>query len=330
MSEYYCLIVTYNNRWQFLSRVLERLGENVGLNVVVVNNGSTDFPETQSSVLNFNTYKRIDFTENVGSAKAYGEGLKYIRNVCPDAIVWMIDDDNLPENGAFAILKERLFAEESLHGHQNIMVLALRPSRNYLTRIVAGENIEKVLSYGNDFLGFSFKKLVYKLLPKLNMKIDSSRTNSITLPYAPYGGLMFRSGVIDKIGYPDERFFVYADDFDFTSRLAKIGGEIIIEPRAVVHDLELSWQSTSANTSKLPLALRGSPFRVYYSTRNFIFFQKQRLVKSQLAFAFNALIYILYLSLRAALSGKFAGFAVFLNAVIDGWRGNFDNSKYRP
>ncbi len=54
-------------------------------------------------------------------------------------------------------------------------------------------------------------------------------------------GLFFHKDLIEKIGLPDESYFLYVDDFDFTYRITKAGGEIWMVTNSHLHDLESSF-----------------------------------------------------------------------------------------
>jgi GT2 family glycosyltransferase len=79
--------------------------------------------------------------------------------------------------------------------------------------------------------------------------------------YAPTCFLLVRSALFEQVGIMDERYFVYYDDTDFVWRLSLEGIRIrVVSKPAVVHKV-----STSTGGAK-------SPFTVYYSNRNRIFF----------------------------------------------------------
>ncbi len=325
-NDVYCLILTYNNRWRYLEEVLTALSVHPWLHIVIVNNGSSDFPNDHVLYGKFASYERIDQSENVGSAKGYGIGLQHIEQRDETALVWLLDDDNVPGPDALKVLLRRYNEEQTNFNNLPLMIMALRTSRKYLVGISSGEPLAKYFSLGNDFLGFSLNKLRHKLLATQKDTISDA---PILLPYAPYGGLLFSISLIKQIGLPDERYFVYADDFEFTHRCIQANGRILLEPEAIVTDLEPSWQLGRNKGRKGPVTLDGPPFRVYYSIRNFVYFQRKSLVSNHWVYASNAVIYIIYLSLFALFTGRIAAFRVFFEGVSDGWKGVFINSKYR-
>ena len=85
-------------------------------------------------------------------------------------------------------------------------------------------------------------------------------------PYAPTCFLLMRSEVFRQVGMMDERYFVYYDDTDFVWRLGRQGISIRYVPTAIVrHKVSTS---TGGKTS---------PFTVYYTNRNRIYFIRKNL-----------------------------------------------------
>lgn len=80
------------------------------------------------------------------------------------------------------------------------------------------------------------------------------------ITYAPTCFMLVKKEVIEKIGMMDERYFAYYDDTDFVLRATRAGFRIWYDPSLVV----LHKVSSSAGTN--------SPFYVYYSNRNKIYF----------------------------------------------------------
>jgi len=78
--------------------------------------------------------------------------------------------------------------------------------------------------------------------------------------YAPTCFMLIEKEVFEKAGYMDEKYFAYYDDVDFVLRAAEKGFQIYYEPAiSIFHKV-----SSSAGTN--------SPFYVYYSNRNKIYF----------------------------------------------------------
>jgi GT2 family glycosyltransferase len=92
--------------------------------------------------------------------------------------------------------------------------------------------------------------------------------------YAPTCFLLLDSGVFARVGLMDERYFVYYDDSDFVWRMNHAGLRIRYVPQAVVQHKV----STSTGGER-------SPFTLYYTSRNRIFFIRKNLRGLQRAVA---------------------------------------------
>jgi GT2 family glycosyltransferase len=80
------------------------------------------------------------------------------------------------------------------------------------------------------------------------------------ITYAPTCFMLIKKEVFEKIGFMDEKYFAYYDDTDFVFRAIAAGIKMFYEPSVYV----LHKVSSSAGTN--------SPFYVYYSNRNKIYF----------------------------------------------------------
>lgn len=91
--------------------------------------------------------------------------------------------------------------------------------------------------------------------------------------YSPTCFMLIKREVFDTIGIMDEKYFAYYDDTDFVLRATRLGYKIWYEP-----SLELLHKvSSSVGTN--------SPFYVYYSNRNKIYFIRKNFKGLQRYFA---------------------------------------------
>jgi len=81
--------------------------------------------------------------------------------------------------------------------------------------------------------------------------------------YAPTCFMLIHKDVFNKVGFMDEKYFVYWDDTDFVYRAIKKNETLWYLPDAVLYHNE------STSTGK------NSKFRSYYMSRNFIYFARK-------------------------------------------------------
>ncbi len=200
------IVVTYGHRLDYISKLVPFiLSLEIHFLVIVENNVSE---ETASYLDEINNKKlvRLTFPINLGSAGGYKNGLSFLHHSGNDnSYIWLLDDDNLPDSGCLDTLIENI--ESKKH-----VLISNRISRSFKSNRCSE----------NNFFGVNiFKESV-------------SRSEIMC---APYGGLFFHMSILDIVGYPDERFFVYADDSDFTYRMYLSGIKFKFVSRALITDL---------------------------------------------------------------------------------------------
>jgi GT2 family glycosyltransferase len=85
---------------------------------------------------------------------------------------------------------------------------------------------------------------------------------------ACFGAAMVRREAIERIGYMDEKYFVYYDDVDWSYRARIHGYDVVAAPRAIVYHKFNATVSTMASTFKLGLIVHN---RLRFAWRNFDF-----------------------------------------------------------
>lgn len=93
------------------------------------------------------------------------------------------------------------------------------------------------------------------------------------ISYAPTCFMIISKKVFDKIGNMDEKYFAYYDDVDFVLRATRAGFKLYYDPS--MHILHKVSSSAGSN----------SPFYVYYSNRNKLYFIRKNLHGFQKYFA---------------------------------------------
>ena len=318
--------VTYGDRWPHLLQVIPAVfQQGIVDQLLIVDNASeydvavkirATFPQFLDRIL------VLPQTENLGSAGGFSTGLKKAYELNAD-FVYLIDDDNLPEDGALPILYE---------GWKNVQergLLALLSFRYQnlpnLKKAAYGEEVRYFHDKPNSFLGFSVTNALAKLSkPGKVHKPGGELLPQVKILQAPYGGLFLPRATIDRIGFPNEDLYLYADDTEYSYRIIQQGGEILMLTASRLKDLETSWWSDSNSLNKkwsVPLLEEGG-FKAYYSTRNLTWFLWKNLSPNPVLFLFNGLIYLLYLLLMAIVSKRMKAFGTILRAVKDGLLGN--------
>lgn len=148
----------------------------------------------------------------------------------------------------------------------------------------------------------------------------------ISMPYAPYGGMLISRRTLCTVGLPDYRLELYEDDTEFSHRITTTGGTILLDPQSTLCDIDANWlQAAEGNTGPDRLVTAESSRRVYYSVRNRVYFERHRYCASVVAYALNKAVYISLLWVIAVRRRARARFRLILRAIRDGEAARFDS-----
>lgn len=325
--------VTYGERWPHLLQVIPAVFQQgmVELLVIVDNASTYDlaarirefFPQY------FDQITVLRHSENLGSAGGFSAGLKeaYAQEA---EFVYVIDDDNLPEDQALAILYQHW---TTLREEKPVALLSFRyQNLPNLQKAAYGQEVRYFHDKPNNFLGFSLANALSKRRKQEKSKpISNTLLPVVNILQAPYGGLFLPRSTISQIDFPNEQLYLYADDTEYTYRIIQQGGKILMLTASRLKDLETSWWSDSTSLQKkwsVPLLEEGG-FKAYYSTRNLTWFLWKNLSPNPALFLLNGAIYMSYLLLMAIVSKRMQAYWVILQAVRDGIKGKLGkNSRF--
>jgi GT2 family glycosyltransferase len=294
------VIVTYGERWQFLSQVLSSLaGDPLVSSIFVVDNCSAYLVSQRVRQKGWGNVHVLRMEQNLGSAGGFAAGLKAAASHRENVLVWLLDDDNRP--GADAL--PRLLACHELLGRDPAYVLlAHRPSR--LEQREALEGRQRIAVRSNSFAGFHIAEVPAKLRMKLSghSASDGPRVGLplVSIGYAPYGGLLLHKRWIDQAGLPARDFYLYGDDHEFTSRLVQEGAAIVLCGTSIVEDLETSWGLRPTQVPAL-ISKHSDPRRLYLTLRNRAFWESRQFVGSTPMYFLNVATYLAFLAVVALL-----------------------------
>ncbi len=319
------VIVTYGNRFRFLSQVVRACLREGVKKIIVVDNNSVLESRGRLKELEQEEERLqvIYLSENTGSAGGYKRGLQEAIKCKDCEFIWLLDDDNMPKEGA---LKELLKFWDNLKERKRrkkVALLSFRPDRNIYKEAVLENKPYLLLGRKNSFLGFHFIDLPHKLWRR--MRIPFLQKNHVVksgvVPVAPYGGLFFHKDLLEVIGFPREEFFLYVDDHEWTYRITKFGGKIFVIFDSIIEDIDVSWHlKRRKKFSFLNFLFARSEQRVYYSVRNRVVFERENLVTVSWIYRFNIFFYKFLLKTFCFIYGEssFKNLEVFDKAVKDG------------
>lgn len=227
--------------------------------IIVVNNSSSD---GTLEWLNQQNDLTIITQENSGSAGGQHTGIKTAYEKGHDWI-WCLDTDVVADKNA---LKEFFIAMEKIKDEVGFLSSTIYYTNRELCVInLPYLNTEKVIV--NSFI----------------------KNNCIEIISSSFGSLLIKNDVIRKIGFPDQRFFIWGDDVDYSFRIINAGykGFLVKESTAIHYapsNINNPFLFLDINDIKMRIGLRNtiniikrrsvilyhSKIRGYLSSLNFI------------------------------------------------------------
>lgn len=246
------IILTYGKRDQYLKNCLDSLLNQSYpfFKIYLVDNDSSE--ETKILIQQYlkanKNIESINFSDNKGSA-AYGLAMRIIQEKNNYDWLFLCDDDGLAD--------------------QNLLYNFVHSSCfNNKTALLSAKRIDlsgKIETHERGF--FNILKLEVEPL-----KNELYNQDHCEIEHSSYMGMLINSLALKQIGYPNDNFYLYLDDIDFSLRLGKYGARYLITNAVVTHAepksnrQEISLGVVRTKTSDL--------WRDYYNFRNYFLLRK--------------------------------------------------------
>ncbi len=329
-----CVVtVTYGDRAHLCLAVAEavlRLGIR---RLVIVSNGSTagSFEALEAfASLRPKTVELVRLPNNVGSAGGFATGLRQAEQTT-HSYIWLLDDDNVPLDDTLTKLLESYSSLTDSQAPHDIVVFAARPDR--MAALLHGVPVSRAYPSRGGFAGFNIIEIPRKLAIKGFTRFRNRRSvvQPIEIPFGPYGGMLLPRSVIRRAGYPDARLVLYEDDTDYTRRLHEAGAKLFVVPNASIRDIDTSWYTRSGGRTQFGRVLSApSEARVYFYSRNRVYFETHRWSGPRWLFLINKFIYIAALWALARSTGRGDRFRLVLEAARHGESQDFRHIRLTP
>lgn len=259
--------VTYGNRADYVKQLVGAGFAAGACEIFVLDNGS---PLKNSEKLEAIVADRkgvfLHRSEtNLGSAGGFGKALLWARLNATSDFLWILDDDNLPENGALNAL---VLAYRYLGNSDSNILVSYRMLLDKVTKKVVHKR--ELLDSVTRGVVIGDKSSVFSKVLKRLGKIVARPCEFVNYPIvlrsrASWGGLFFCKTILDDIGYPNEDFYLYGDDFEFSDRLICSGKKIFTVYESKIIDIDAQQNSAGFFSESQP------EIKVYYSLRNHVF-----------------------------------------------------------
>ena len=187
-------VLTYNDRYEVLSKTLTTLES---CNTIVCHNGC------KQPILSYSS-NNIILNDNIGASGGYKAIIEsFIEIYTEGDYLVLLDDDNCLDNGFHKNLHKYINPGFKIAGCYRVS-----RSKNKL------EYFHKSYRY--------FEKDNYFGLNVFRQK----RKYSNYLGVAPFGGMVLSYSFIKDLGMPNESYFVYGDDIEYSLRAKKLNQKI--------------------------------------------------------------------------------------------------------
>lgn len=234
-SEKIAAIVVTFNRLELLKKVIASINKQTRpvSRIIVVNNSSTDgtkeWLETQEGIT-------IVTQENIGSSGGQYTGFKRAHEDGYEWL-WVMDDDVTPRPDCLENLMK--------YSDKNIIAIPLRYEK---------ENMPVLLEIKELNMTNPFRSIWKKII-----NINDFENNVAEIEGMAFEGPLFHRSVVDNIGLPEKKFFIYGDDTEYSIRALKENMKLLFVKDANF-DRMLDYE---------PPATRFS-WKTYYVIRNII------------------------------------------------------------
>ena len=236
------IVVTHNRKDSLLRCIGAIQGQtDARADVLVVDNGSTDGTHRAVQALATNgTVQYLNTGANLGGAGGFNYGMRFAVQAGYD-LLWVMDDDCIPDPGALASLLE---AHRRLEGNYGFL---------------------SSIAYWHD--GSLCQMNVQKT--GLMSKITDTSSPLVPVRMATFVSALFPAARVREVGLPIREFFIWADDLEYTRRLSRRYPCYAVNGSRVLHAMQ--------NNDKVNIATDSSDRleRYRYLYRNEVYVYRQ-------------------------------------------------------
>jgi hypothetical protein len=246
MADHVSVIITVWNQVEHTIACLETIAQQDygDLSVLVVDNGSTDDTIQQVSS-NHPSVEILMLPENLGPTRGYNTGFRHALEQGTDLVFLLNNDTLLAPNCISELIKE-------VRKSPDIGLV--------MPKIYYADDPNRIWSIGG-----KENKWNYEVQRPAENKIDNGQWDEpADIDDAPFTAVLLTREVLEKVGLPDEGFFLYYEDRDYSRRMQDAGYRLRLAPAAHM------WHKVSMSSGG-----SGSPSERYWMARSGVqFFQK--------------------------------------------------------
>jgi len=143
--------------------------------------------------------------------------------------------------------------------------------------------------------------------------------------------MLFHSDLVQKFGVPDERFVLYADDTEYSGRITRGGGRILLVTGASIRDAEPSWNAEQAYANSFVALLTAKEdLRAYYSVRNNVYLATHVWPINRCVLRLNRRAFLATLWIASRILRRSERYRLLRRAIADGENGRLGVCQQFP
>ena len=313
------VVLTYGARQHFVEAAVRGALAAGVAHAIVVSNGCTDAVcedlDRRLELAAKGRCTHIPLPQNLGSAGGFHVGMEHALRNPAIGFLWLLDDDNVPDPDALHAL-DRAWAVVG-QAAPLVALMSLRPDRPYVASY-AREVPPRAVRHSS-FMSFN----VLHYVRRMNRRKSDNYRGFPVVPYGPYGGLFMSAELVRVIGFPADEFILYADDTEYTIRIVRHGGKLLLVPQSRIDDLEPTGMAGASSWrwfgQRAWLTMPAE--RAYYSLRNEVYVERRYLCRNRLLFVLNAFVVCTAVVAAGIAARRFRRLSLLARALRDGWVG---------
>jgi GT2 family glycosyltransferase len=232
-----CAVVVTRDRLALLRDCLAALRAQTRApdRILVVDNDSSD--GTAGFLAEQEDVETLRLDHNAGGAGGFHAGLERAHATGAEWM-WLMDDDTIPRPGALEALLRPDDAEAILRASVAVWTDGRLHPMN-----VPGLERERI-----------------------EPLIEAAPQRLLPLRTSTFVSLLVHRSTVDRFGLPEARYFIWSDDIEYTARVTRGGGRMVLVTDSVVEH----------RTAKPHTAVTSTGDRFYYHARNSLFMVRGR------------------------------------------------------
>lgn len=255
MTQVAIVILNWNGKTdtlECLQSIQKLTVENFELSTIVVDNASTDDSVKEIK----NKFKHVEILENkknLGFAGGNNTGMRYAISKGADFVLVLNNDTIVDKDLVIFFLKG---AEKYKNAGIISPKIYFAPGFEFHKDRYTNSEKGHVIWYAGGIIDWDNVIAANREVDD----VDVGQHSSEEIDFATGACIFIRREVLEKVGYLDEKYFLYLEDVDFSVRVKKAGWKVILYPEAKL------WHKVSQSSEI------GGGLNDYYLSRNRLLF----------------------------------------------------------